>query len=112
MQSTDANKRNLKLYALTYTQANNKDEKHGTPLPLCLDNYLKERKEDKGWKTKENNLTRLGAGYTYAKASIQTGQMEHQPLYHNFKTQPVKMDTVKTRKSLSNSWDHNLKNTR
>ena len=43
---------------------------------------------------------------------MQMGQMEHQLLQYTLKTWFIKSDTVKARKSLSNSWDHNLENKR
>ena len=59
-------KRNLKLYALTSMQTNNKNEKHRTALPLCLYKALlfKGKKLKKGKKTKDNDLTMLGAECT------------------------------------------------
>jgi len=60
-------KRNLKLYALTSIQTNNQNEKHKATLPPSLDKALlskeNEVRERKG-KTKEKNLTRLGAKCT------------------------------------------------
>ena len=57
-------------------QTKNKNGKHKTTLSLCLVKALSVKgekvKEGKG-KTKENNLAKLGAKYTEAKASSQTG---------------------------------------
>jgi len=38
--------------------------------------------------------------------------MEYQPLYHIVKTRLMKEDTVKARRSLSDSWELNFKNIR
>jgi len=54
-------------------QTKNQNEKHETTLSPCLDKALlfKENKQSEGKEeTKENNLTRLGAGCTQAKASL------------------------------------------
>ena len=60
-------KRILNLYALPSTQIKNQNKKHETNLTPCLDKALlfkgKKVRERKG-KTKENDLTRLGVGYT------------------------------------------------
>jgi len=46
-------------------QSNNQNRKHESTLPPCLDKALlfKGKKGEEG-KTKENNLTRLGARHT------------------------------------------------
>jgi len=60
-------KRNLKLYAITCVQTNNQNENHEATLPPCLNKALlfkvkKSKRSER--KTKENDLTKLGAKWT------------------------------------------------